>query len=81
MLHLVIARPLLPSQSGFLKVVKILLATNIDINATDDEGWTAQHVVASQRSYDILCEIMNTYGCFVWIGAKINDGELAHGLS
>jgi hypothetical protein len=41
MLHLVITRPLLPLALGFVEVVKILLATDIDINARDDEGWLA----------------------------------------
>lgn len=81
MLHLVIAGPPPPSQSGFLEVVKILLATNIDINATDDEGWTAWHVAASWRSYGILREIMSTHGTCVRMDAMTNDGLLAHGLS
>lgn len=41
MLHLAIARPPPPLALGFLEVVKILLATDIDINARDDEGWLA----------------------------------------
>lgn len=54
LLHLVIARPPQSLRSGFLEVVEILLSTGIDINARDDEGWTAWHVAVSWRSYDIL---------------------------
>ncbi|ELR03483.1 hypothetical protein VC83_00155 [Pseudogymnoascus destructans] len=53
MLHLVIAGPPPPLASGFLEVVKILLATDIDINARDDEAWSAWHVAASWRSYNV----------------------------
>jgi ankyrin repeat protein len=81
LLHLVIARPSPPLKSGFLEVVKILLATGIDINARDDEGWSAWHVVASWRSYNILREIMRTHGACVELEAQTNDGALAYNLS
>jgi ankyrin repeat protein len=81
LLHLVIAGPPPPLQSGFLEVVKILLATSIDINARDDEGWSAWHVAASWRSYDILREIMRTHGTCVELDVQTNDGASAHDLS
>jgi ankyrin repeat protein len=81
LLHLVIAGPPPPLESGFLEVVKILLTTGIDINARDDEGWSAWHVAASWRSYDILREIMRTYGPFVELDAQTNEGASAYDLS
>jgi ankyrin repeat protein len=81
LLHLVIAGPPPPSTSDFLEVVKILLATGIDINARDDEGWSAWHVAASWKSYDILREIMRTHGTCVELDALTNDGASAHDLS
>jgi ankyrin repeat protein len=47
LLHLVIAGPPPPLKSDFLEVVKILLAIGIDINARDNEGWLAWHIIAS----------------------------------
>jgi len=81
LLHLVIAGPPPPLKSGLLEVVKILLATGIDINAKDDEGWSAWHIAASWRSYDILCEIMRTHGTYVELNAQTNEGASAHDLS
>jgi ankyrin repeat protein len=81
LLHLVIAGPPPPLNSGFLEVVKILLATCIDINARDNEGWSAWHVAASWKSYDILREIMLTHGIYVELDARTNDGALAYHLS
>ncbi|RDL31544.1 Uncharacterized protein BP5553_09753 [Venustampulla echinocandica] len=81
LLHLVIAGPPPPLTSGFLEVVKILLATEIDINARDDEGWSAWHVAASWRSYDILRLIMRTHGTCVKLDLRTNNGASAHDLS
>jgi hypothetical protein len=81
LLHLVIAGPPPPLNSGFLEVVRILLAICIDINARDNEGWSAWHVAASWNSYDILREIMLTHSICVELDAWTNDGALAYDLS
>jgi len=59
----------------------MLLATQIDINARDSEGWSAWHVAASWRSYEILREIMRTHGHCVELDARTNEGATAHELS
>jgi ankyrin repeat protein len=81
LLHLVSAGPPPLLASGFFAVVKILLATDININARDNEGWSAWHVAASWRSYDILREIIFTHGACVELEVKTDDGALAHDLS
>jgi len=81
MLHLAIAGPPPPLESGLFEVVKMFLATDIDINARDEEGWTAFHIASSWRSYDILHEIMRTHFYYVDIAGKTNLDELADDLS
>ncbi|KAH6675760.1 hypothetical protein B0J14DRAFT_652601 [Halenospora varia] len=81
LLHLVIPGPPPLATSGFLMVVKLLLATAININAKDDEGWSAWRVAASWSSYDILRDIMYTYGTCVELDARTDDGVSVHDLS
>ena len=64
-----------------LAVVRILLACGVDVNARDDEGWSAWHVAASWRSYNLLREILRTHDTSVELDAKTNDGATAHRLS
>jgi ankyrin repeat protein len=62
-------------------VVQALLISDIDNNATDNEGWSAWHIAASWRLYDILREILKHYSDFVNLLAQTNEGAFAFQLS
>ena len=80
LLHLIIAGPP-PLTPDFLETVRILLSTGVDVNAKDDEGWSAWHVAASWRSYEVLREILRTHCTCVELDAQTNEGASAHELS
>lgn len=54
LLHLAVAGP---GSRRSREVVKVLLSARVDVNAKDDEQWTAMHVAASWNLYDVAVEI------------------------
>lgn len=58
LLHLAIAGP---NSSRSCEVVRTLLSAKVDINAKDEELWTALHIAASWNLHDIVREIVQKH--------------------
>jgi ankyrin repeat protein len=55
LLHLAIAGPI---SSRSCEVVRVLLGAGIDVNARDEEQWTAVHIAASWNLHDVVKAIL-----------------------
>lgn len=76
LLHLAIAGPSpdIPN-SDQMNTIKLLLGSGVDVNATDDEGWTALHVAASWNLVGVIHELYLRAGPRLYWDSLTNLGK------
>jgi ankyrin repeat protein len=73
LLHLAIAGP---RSRKTVAIVRVLLNAGINVNAIDEEGWTAMHIAASWNFYEVVAEIVQRQpdlSMFTIVGETAHD--------